>query len=167
MERCLCALKARYGRPTTNGSSCQRQQQLVSLWEAKALEKLVSFHQAMVHKHHTHEDTTITPGIAQRVHLPTKSTEDHQHLVAALVEILDLCRNLSHSVESKRPKDAAMLVDSLVEKWKQYHAEMKEHLQEEEEIALPLLRAYFTPKEYADLRENHEEDQPTKVRTVC
>lgn len=38
-------------------------------------------------------------------------------------------------------------VDAALSEWTQYQKYMLPHLQEEEEIGLPLFRAYFTPKE--------------------
>ena len=38
-------------------------------------------------------------------------------------------------------------MDSLLEEWIAYEAMMLPHLKEEEEIALPLMRAYFTKKD--------------------
>jgi len=39
-------------------------------------------------------------------------------------------------------------IDELAKEWTAYEATMLPHLQEEEDVALPLLRAYFTPQEF-------------------
>jgi iron-sulfur cluster repair protein YtfE (RIC family) len=46
-------------------------------------------------------------------------------------------------------KEGAEISDEMMEEFTKYETEMKPHLQEEEDVALPLTRAYFTPKELA------------------
>jgi hypothetical protein len=44
-----------------------------------------------------------------------------------------------------------MTVDSILEQLKLYQSQMIPHLKEEEDIALPLMRAYFSPKDMKPL----------------
>ena len=43
------------------------------------------------------------------------------------------------------------MVDDILNEWIEYESMMQHHLQEEEDIGLPLLRAYMTPKEVAPI----------------
>ena len=66
---------------------------------------------------------------------------DHETLIAKIETIEALRVKLG---EGER-------VDKLCQEYIEYEAIMREHLQEEEDIALPLYRAFFTPKEGAAL----------------
>ena len=48
-------------------------------------------------------------------------------------------------VEALKPGDH---ISDLLEEWTNYQSKMLPHLKEEENVSLPLTRAYFTPKEF-------------------
>ncbi|CAB9524863.1 expressed unknown protein [Seminavis robusta] len=121
-------------------SRSKKQPQLQN-WEAAALRTVFDAHVNFVHVHHTNEDDIITPWLATRVNLPSKLTDDHAHIVRDMKSI----QTRIHGLKGGDNRDTSMA--ALLTLWKPYTVTMREHLQEEEDIGLPLLRAYFTPKE--------------------
>lgn len=104
-------------------------------WEIAALRSMWSAHSEHVHAHHSNEDEKMNPFLSSRIKLPSKLEADHIELVKQMDEIGKLV-NDSHP----SPID-------LQNAWIYYEAIMLPHLAEEERIALPLMRAYFTPQE--------------------
>lgn len=112
-------------------------------WEASSLQAWWEGHVIHLHDHHENEDHKFSPYMATRINLPPKLTTDH----VPLVRTLDL---LGARIGTLREGAS---VTSLRRQWSKYVATMKPHLIEEERVALPLLRAYFTPPEVGKLVE--------------
>lgn len=83
----------------------------------------------------------MNPFIGTRVKLPSKLQSDHDILTGNMNEVKNCVEKLSVADPS---------LDNLISLMEDYKKTMFPHLLEEEEIALPLLRAYFTPEETAE-----------------
>mmetsp|Transcript_16207 Transcript_16207/g.25903 ORF Transcript_16207/g.25903 Transcript_16207/m.25903 type:complete len:273 (-) Transcript_16207:74-892(-) len=107
-------------------------------WEVHSMRAWWACHELHVHDHHQNEDEIMTPEMATRINLPAKLTTDHQGLISRMEALKVLFSNLTNAKE-------------LFLAWSEYQVSMLPHLFEEEQIALPLLRAFFTPAEAAAL----------------
>uniref|UniRef100_A0A7S3GUK7 Hemerythrin-like domain-containing protein n=1 Tax=Spumella elongata TaxID=89044 RepID=A0A7S3GUK7_9STRA len=103
-------------------------------WEVHAMRSIWDCHYEHVHDHHTNEDGIMTPSMATRINLPAKLTTDHEGLVARMEVLKVIVSSLTNAAQL----DLA---------WSEYQMYMLPHLFEEEQISLPLLRAFFTPAE--------------------
>lgn len=119
-------------------------------WEVSSLQAWWSGHVLHLHDHHANEDDKFSPYMQTRIKLPPKLTTDH----VPLVRMLDV---LGGRISQLR---AGSSVNALRREWMRYEAMMKPHLHEEEQIALPLLRAYFTPAEVGKLVESILSNSP-------
>lgn len=119
-------------------------------WEILSLQAWYDGHVEHVHDHHANEDAKFTPHMATRINLPAKLTTDHVPLLRMLEK---LGRSINTLREGKSP-------GALKRDWARYDALMKPHLREEEQVALPLLRAYFTPGEVGKLVESILSESP-------
>jgi len=106
-------------------------------WHVDAVQAWWTGHEKHVHEHHTNEDDLFNPTIRTRVVYPEKLEADHVELVAAMNAIAEHVRAL-------QPGDT---LESLRALWMDYESVMLPHLHEEEQVGLPLVRAYFTPAE--------------------
>jgi len=107
-------------------------------WEVQAVKTWWSGHEKHVHEHHSNEDDLFNPVIRTRVVYPNKLEADHVQLVEAMDAIAAAVTNL---------KSGDTLADGLQPLWERYESIMLPHLHEEEQVGLPLARAYFTPAE--------------------
>jgi len=103
-------------------------------WEVHAMRSIWDCHYEHVHDHHTNEDGIMTPSMATRINLPAKLTTDHEGLVVRMEALKVLFSSLTNTAQ-------------LDHAWSEYQTYMLPHLFEEEQISLPLLRAFFTPAE--------------------
>ena len=106
-------------------------------WRAKCFKAYFDGHREHVTAHHTTENNEFAPWMRTRFELPDKFTEDHSALeerVKALRESFDAL------------KEGDVVVDVL-KLWREYRAEMEAHLEEEQDIIVPLLRQHFKPAE--------------------
>lgn len=106
-------------------------------WAIEALKKVWCNHEIHIHSHHSNEDDIMTPYLKKRINLPEKLEDDH-------LDIIDKMNGIRKSVDDLKVGDP---IDSVRAKFMSYKASMIPHLLEEENIALPLMRAYFVPKE--------------------
>eukprot|EP00815_Leptocylindrus_aporus_P006649 CAMPEP_0116060602 /NCGR_PEP_ID=MMETSP0322-20121206/6518_1 /TAXON_ID=163516 /ORGANISM="Leptocylindrus danicus var. apora, Strain B651" /LENGTH=218 /DNA_ID=CAMNT_0003545263 /DNA_START=77 /DNA_END=733 /DNA_ORIENTATION=+ len=106
-------------------------------FEVTAMQALWKSHHDHVEAHHRNEDELFVPFLKERFAYPEKAVADHSELVKMFGEISGL-------VDSLKEGDK---VDSLCEKMIQYEEEMDAHLKMEEDMCLPLMRAYFTQAE--------------------
>ncbi|GKZ00161.1 hypothetical protein MPSEU_000969300 [Mayamaea pseudoterrestris] len=113
-------------------------------WELKALQDAAAAHVEHIHLHHANEDNIVTPFILTRAKLPARLTDDH-------TSILKLLTSLESAFAALKVNDS---VDKLLKDVTEYEANLLPHLAEEEEIGLPLMRAYFTP---ADVKPAYDE----------
>jgi hemerythrin-like domain-containing protein len=136
IEDCLKAVQSR-----------ARTQPTLKSWEIQAIRTVFEAHCEFVHLHHENEDHIASPFLATRIKLPSKLTDDHPGIVKTM-------NNIEAKIKALKPgdeRDASMA--ALLAEWKPYSATMHEHLQEEEDIGLPLQRAYFTPAEHVKMVE--------------
>lgn len=110
-------------------------------WQVKALQSIFQAHSQFIHHHHRNEDEIMTPELIKRIVYPEKLTSDHDGLVEAMASLQKAFDNL------KVGDSINGTMGALLSQWVSYSEDLKEHLLEEEEIGLPLVRAYFTPKE--------------------
>merc|ERR1719453_2975838 len=106
-------------------------------WQVAAVKAWWAGHEKHVHEHHSNEDDIFNPVIRTRVAYPEKLEADHVQLVAAMDSIAE---HVCHM-------QAGDSLAGLQPLWAAYEAFMLPHLFEEEQVGLPLARAYFTPAE--------------------
>ena len=99
-------------------------------------------------EHHKNEDDQLNPYIKTRVNYPDKLETDH-------IELLEILNAISEDIKNLKEND---FVEELKVKWENYELKMLPHLKEEENIGLPLLMAYFTPKEVNEVTEKFLKD---------
>ena len=116
-------------------------------WQVASFQKIFDSHYLFVHEHHHNEDAILTPQLKKRIKYPPKLTDDHDGIVKQLETLKKLVSNL------KSGDDSETSMKALLGEWKAYRSHLREHLQEEEDIGLPLMRAYFLPNEYAKITE--------------
>ena len=111
-------------------------------WEIECLQQVFDAHNLFLHEHHTSEDKILAPALAERFKYPEKLTDDHDAIVDALAVLKSKIGCLEAGVSRKES------MEDILTEFKAYKSNLKAHLKEEEDIGLPLLRAYFTPAEY-------------------
>ena len=116
------------------------QQTEIKSWQIDALKVYWKGHSYLVHTHHAHEDEIFPPLLKERVNLPEKLEKDHELILKLMCKVDDEMAKLS---------DGSQLAQVLVA-FDEYEPGMKKHLTEEENICVPLMRAYFEPKYIAD-----------------
>lgn len=109
--------------------------------QVRALKAIFEIHYIHVVDHHYNEDKVVGPTMMKRINLPSKLTTDHTPLHA----YLDKLRGMFNQLK------AGDSVKDILTTWKAYSEDMCPHLMEEEMVALPLARAYFTPKEFSKI----------------
>jgi len=106
-------------------------------WQVASIKAWWAGHEKHVHEHHENEDDVMNPVLRTRINYPDKLEADHAELVATMDE-------LSEHVSMLEAGDSLEGLRSL---WLRYESLMLPHLFEEEQVGLPLARAYFTPTE--------------------
>jgi len=106
--------------------------------QVMALRCMWNVHKIHIIDHHSNEDDKFTPWMQTRIRLPEKLTTAH----AELNQIID---NLSVSFEQLSPGSST--ASAVCKQWTDYESFMLPHLHEEEQVSLPLLRAFFTQEE--------------------
>lgn len=106
-------------------------------WTIDLIMSVWKEHETHVISHHTNEDDIMTPFMKERIILPDKLEEDHQSIV-------DSMKRVSASIKSLKEGDS---IDGVMNALLAYEGLLLPHLLEEERVALPLCRAYFTPSE--------------------
>jgi hemerythrin-like domain-containing protein len=119
-----------------------RNQPLVE-WELVALRKLIKSHFMHKHSHHSKEDHLFIPELQKRIKLPSKLVDDHLGLVKEFEKLESILSSLKVG-DHLQPSE-------LLQHWSIYQEMMLPHLQEEEDIGLPLMRAYFTQMDITPL----------------
>ena len=105
-------------------------------WEREVMKAWWKGHATHTHNQHQNEDDRMMPLMATRIQLPSKLTEGHVDLIVAM----DKVEKLVNDTKLESVARLRLAVD-------EYEAVMLPHLRVTESIALPLLRAHFTPKE--------------------
>jgi hypothetical protein len=106
-------------------------------WAIDSIKTLWNAHEIFIHAHHGNEDIIMTPFLMTRIKLPDKLESDHKIVV-------DIMNDVKQSIDDLKENDSLHLV---LERLTSYQEALFPHLMEEENIALPLMRSYFTPKE--------------------
>jgi hemerythrin-like domain-containing protein len=106
-------------------------------WEILSVKCIMKAHFEHIHSHHTIEDEKFVPELRKRIQFPEKLVTDHIGLVKKLEELENIIKNMQCGIQLESTH--------LLQHWIEYHDMMLPHLQEEEDVGLPLLRAYFTP----------------------
>merc|ERR1712165_258550 len=110
-------------------------------WVVDSIKQIWTHHYDVVMDHHRNEDEIMNPFMKTRVKLPTKLEADHEILITKM-------RSVKNAVEKLVPDTSSSTsLDNVITLLEDYRNTMFPHLEEEEQIALPLLRAYFTPDE--------------------
>ena len=117
-------------------------------WQIECLQKWWDGHYIHIMEHHKNEDDQLNPYIKTRVNYPDKLETDH-------IELLEILNAISEDIKNLKEND---FVEELKVKWENYELKMLPHLKEEENIGLPLLMAYFTPKEVNEVTEKFLKD---------
>lgn len=121
-------------------------------WEIDCITQVWKHQAEIIKDHHTNEDEVFTPFLKTRFKYPEKCETDHDDLVVLLDK-------LSALVKSLKPGDS---VDALLSSYVELEEHMLPHLKEEEDVCLPLSRAYFTPEELGP-KVKEAIDRETKV----
>lgn len=106
-------------------------------WEVEAIKEIWKNHSVHVHTHHTSEDDILNPFFRTRIIYPKKLETDHVGLVAQMDKIEGVVKGLTEGCS----------LEELCQEMNNYKSIMFPHLKEEENVGLPLMRAYFEPKE--------------------
>ena len=117
-------------------------------WQIQFIKKWWDGHYIHIMEHHKNEDNQLNPFIKTRVNYPDKLETDH-------IELLEILKEIYDDIDNLKEND---LIEELKIKWENYELKMLPHLQEEEDIGLPLLMAYFTPKEVNEVTEKFLKD---------
>lgn len=96
-------------------------------------------HYVHIHNHHSNEDDLLTPYLETRINYPEKLTSDHTELVAKLDSVDSIVKSLG-----QKEGDTVTVI---VKEMTAYQDIMLPHLKEEEDMGLPLARAYFDMEE--------------------
>jgi iron-sulfur cluster repair protein YtfE (RIC family) len=106
-------------------------------WAISSIQIVWKDHQIHVHSHHSNEDDIMFPFLRTRINVPKKLEADHGTLLQYMENVNNIVIALKEGDTLERLQDSLFT----------YEEGMLPHLKEEEDIALPLMRAYFTPKE--------------------
>lgn len=108
-------------------------------WGVTAIQGWCEAHFRHMHAHHTNEDDLFAPFCRERFHWPEKTEADHQDIIKKFDEIEGVIKALKEGDT----------VDDLVRVWDEYKSILFPHFREEEDVSLPLMRAYFTREDVA------------------
>ena len=122
---------------STLDQGAPRDKKALAEWEIASLRAWFASHNTHIQEHHMHEDGIFTPFMQTRIKLPEELTTDHVQLLSLRKEIMTILEG------------PPFYARTLLEAFEKYQKMLFAHLKQEEEIGLPLLRAYFTPEEVA------------------
>lgn len=105
--------------------------------QVAALKSMWSTHVLWVHEHHSTEDNLLGPWIASRVRLPEK-------MFAVHTDIETLINKIQSEMNRLAPESNMSVILDLCTS---YESIMLPHLHEEEQVVVPLMRAYFRQAE--------------------
>jgi hemerythrin-like domain-containing protein len=112
-------------------------------WAIESLDQVWKEHTVHVTGHHVNEDEITTPAMKTRIHLPDKLESDHEI-------VLQKVQAVTHGIHSLQELDPVTSVEQALLDYKDV---LFPHLLEEEEIALPLVRSYFSPEDWAPIQQ--------------
>ena len=118
------------------------QETVMQDWQIDALKMYWKGHFQIVHTHHGHEENLFNPMLKERVELPAKLEKDHEQILKLMNKVDDEVAKISSG--------AGSTLQPVLKAFDKYAPDMKNHLTEEENICVPLIRAYFEPKTVGD-----------------
>ena len=121
------------------------QETVMQDWQIDALKTYWKGHFAIVHSHHWHEENLFNPMLKERVELPAKIEKDHEQILKLMHKVDDEVAKLSLGDGL-----VSRTLQPVLKAFDKYAPEMKKHLTEEENICVPLMRAYLEPKTVGD-----------------
>jgi hypothetical protein len=123
----------------------------LSATQIYCLQQAWQCHYDHVQAHHTNVDEWLGPFLETRFEYPKQDEFDHKALVAKLEALHSMVAALSSSAAAEGGKNntSTMTCKSLVRMLREYQSIMLPHLEAEEDLCFPLVRAYFTPDEMA------------------
>ena len=107
-------------------------------WAIESLHRVWSAHTVHVKGHHMNEDNIANPAMKKRINLPDKLESDHE-------DVMEKVENITNAINALEENDSIDKVENAILEYKNV---LIPHLLEEEEIALPLFRSYFSPQEW-------------------
>ena len=121
------------------------QETVIEDWQIDALKTYWRGHFELVHTHHGHEENLFNPMLKERVDLPAKLEKDHEQILKLMHKVDDEVAKLSSGASL-----VSRTLQPVLKAFDEYTPEMKKHLTEEENICVPLMRAYLEPKMVGD-----------------
>ncbi len=118
------------------------QETVMQDWQIDALKMYWKGHFQIVHTHHGHEENLFNPMLKERVELPAKPEKDHEQILKLMNKVDDEVAKISSG--------AGSTLQPVLKAFDKYAPDMKNHLTEEDNICVPLIRAYFEPKTVGD-----------------
>lgn len=109
-------------------------------WEIQAVNAAWESHREHIRSYVRHGDNLFLPQLKKRFAYPDKATDQ-----TGVVKMVDSVDKKFHAL-----KQGSRVDDALTE-WANYERCVIRHLQVAQDIGLPLLRAYFTPKDIAPI----------------
>jgi hypothetical protein len=125
-------------------------------WEVNSIQTAFAGHYQHVTWHHHDEDENVVPFFKKRFAYP-------ERLESAHPEIEALGNKLKTMIEGLNPGDK---IDDILVVWKKYGDMIVPHMDEEEAMALLLMRAYFTAQDLKPMIEYIIKNGP-KVQYLC
>jgi hypothetical protein len=113
----------------------------VSAAQITALQKWWILHLKHVQSHHRNEDKIVKKFVSQRFVYPDFMEKDHPRIDVHLEEIGDIVDLLLRTTDAH---ERGSLLAQLTLAWTAYATHLLPHLQAEEDVCIPLMRAYFT-----------------------
>lgn len=115
-------------------------------WVIPNLKKWWPTFEEMVHHHHDNEEKIAFPGLSKLgVVMPDKMSADHVTLMATMDAVSGLIKSLKPGRSLQEDTTAFI---TLQKRFEVLHNMMCEHLKEEEDIGLPLMRKQITHKQF-------------------
>lgn len=109
----------------------------------------------LLHQHHTSEDDELWPTLRERAPSCAGNLDLLESQHKQIDPVLELARDRSQT----RERRAAVLGE--------LHAMINDHLDDEERIALPLLREHITPQEWRTIGRTAETKMSAKQRKIA
>ena len=116
--------------------------------QSRALRRWWNGHVRHTQSHHKNEDRIVKSFVEQRFVYPAFMEDDHVKIDHHLETISELTRRLS---STRAAKDRTKVLKRLREAFEEYVNDFLPHLQAEEDLGIPLTRAYFSPQEVRGL----------------
>jgi len=128
-------------------SACKdRSSETLEPWVVKTLSDYYGFYNQSLHHHHDSEEEIAFPFMLTKVKdLPPRLASDHNEIM----EHTDSIKTDLAKLAACGEKEHRALLEGILEKATKLQAINEEHFKEEEEEVMPLLRHYFTEKEFA------------------